>query len=162
VVDEAVDGGDGDGRVGEHLVPLAEGLIAGDDQAVALVSLGDQLEEDGGLGLILSDVAEIIEDDAIELVELGESCWQDEIAAGGLEFLHEIGGAGEEHAIAVIDKAGADGGGDVRLSSAARPKDEDVGARLDPGIAGGERGDMGFAERRRGGEVEGLERLARR
>ena len=33
VMDEAVDGGDGHGRIGEDLVPLAEGLIAGDDEA---------------------------------------------------------------------------------------------------------------------------------
>ena len=32
-MDEAVDGGDGHGRIGEDLVPLAEGLIAGDDEA---------------------------------------------------------------------------------------------------------------------------------
>ena len=47
-MDEAVDGGDGDGRIGEDLVPLAEGLIAGDDKALALVALGDEFEQDGG------------------------------------------------------------------------------------------------------------------
>lgn len=31
------------GRIGEDLVPLAEGLIAGDDEAQALVALGDEL-----------------------------------------------------------------------------------------------------------------------
>src|SRR6476660_9362075 len=34
VMDEAVDGGDGDGRIGEDLVPLAEGLIASDNEAL--------------------------------------------------------------------------------------------------------------------------------
>ena len=45
VVDEAIDGGDGDGGVREHFVPFAERLIAGDHQAFALVTLGDQLEQ---------------------------------------------------------------------------------------------------------------------
>ena len=35
VMDEAVDGGDGHGRIGEDLGPLAEWLIAGDDEALA-------------------------------------------------------------------------------------------------------------------------------
>jgi len=48
------------------------------------------------------------------------------------------------------------------LARAARPEDEDVGAWLDPGVAGGQRRDVGFADRRRGGEIEGLERLAGR
>ena len=72
VMDEAVDGGDGHGRIGEDLVPLAEGLIAGDDEALALVALGDEVEEDGGLGLILTHIIEVVEDEAVELVELGE------------------------------------------------------------------------------------------
>lgn len=46
------------------------------------------------------------------------------------------------------------------LSGAALPDDQDVGAWLDPGVAGGERHDVGFADRGRDDEVEGLERLA--
>jgi hypothetical protein len=60
----------------------------------------------------------------------------------------------------MVDEAGADGGCDMGLAGAARPEDEDIGARLDPGIASGQRSDMGFADRGGGGEVEGLERLA--
>jgi hypothetical protein len=44
VVDEAVDRRDGHGGIGEYLVPFAEGLIAGGDQALALVTLSDELE----------------------------------------------------------------------------------------------------------------------
>jgi hypothetical protein len=70
-VDEPVDGGDRHGLVGGDPVPLAERLIAGDDEAlalVALVALGDEPGEDVGLGLILADVAEVVEDQAVELV----------------------------------------------------------------------------------------------
>ena len=34
----------------------------------------------------------------------------------------------------------------MRLASAAWPKDQNVGAWLGPGVAGGERGDVGFAD----------------
>ena len=108
-MDEAVDGGDGHGRIGEDLVPFAEGLITSDDEALALVALGDELEQDGGLGLILAHITEVVEDEAVELVELGESGGQHEIAPGGLQLLHEVGRAGEEHAVAVVDEPGADG-----------------------------------------------------
>ena len=109
VVDEAIDSGDRDGGVREHLVPFAERLIAGDHQAFALVALGDELKQYAGFGLVFADVAEIVEDQAVEPVELGERRGQDEIAACGLQFLDEIGGSREQHAITVVDEAGADG-----------------------------------------------------
>src|SRR5208283_5910006 len=76
MVDEAVDRRYGHRWVGEDLVPRAEGLVAGRDQALALVTLGDELEQHGGLGLILADISEVIENQAIEAVELGERGWQ--------------------------------------------------------------------------------------
>ncbi len=62
MMNEAVDGCDSDGGIGEDLVPFTEQLIAGDDQAPALVALGDQLEQDRRFGIIFADVAETIED----------------------------------------------------------------------------------------------------
>jgi len=52
-MDEAVDGGDGDGLVREDAFPGAEWLVGGDGEAAVLVAPGDQLEEDGALGLEL-------------------------------------------------------------------------------------------------------------
>lgn len=71
-MDEAVDRGDGDRRIGKDLPPFREGLIAGDDEGAPFVALGDELEQDGGLGLILADIAEVIEDEAVEPIEFGE------------------------------------------------------------------------------------------
>ena len=84
MADEAIDGGHGHGWIGEDLVPLAERLIAGDGEALALVSLGDEFAEHGGLSLIVPNVAQIIEDEAIELVELGKASREEEIAPGQL------------------------------------------------------------------------------
>jgi hypothetical protein len=44
VADEAVDCGHRHYLVGENSLPRAEGLIAGDEEAPALVALGDQLQ----------------------------------------------------------------------------------------------------------------------
>src|SRR5208282_6877534 len=62
VVHEAVDGGNRHGLVGEDLIPAAEWLIGRDEQAAALVACGDQLEQHAGLGLILADIREVVED----------------------------------------------------------------------------------------------------
>jgi len=72
MVDEAVDGGDRDGGIGKDLPPFAEGLVAGDDQRAALVAFGDELEEDARLGAVLANIAEVVEDQSIELVEPGK------------------------------------------------------------------------------------------
>jgi hypothetical protein len=61
-MDEAIDGGDGHRRVGEDLVPFAEGLVGGDEERAPLAAGGDEFEEDAGLGLVSSCVAEVVED----------------------------------------------------------------------------------------------------
>ena len=60
VVDEAVDGGDRHGGIGEDVVPGAERLVGGDQQGAALVASTDQLEEHACLGLTLLDIGEIV------------------------------------------------------------------------------------------------------
>jgi len=70
-MNEAVDGGDGDGLVGEDTFPGAEWLVGGDGEAARLVAPGDELEEDGALGLVLLRVGDVVEDQEVELVELG-------------------------------------------------------------------------------------------
>jgi hypothetical protein len=51
VVDEPVDHRGGGGVVAEDLAPSGEGLVAGDDQAGALIAAGDEHEHEvGGLG----------------------------------------------------------------------------------------------------------------
>ena len=41
VVHKAVDGGDGHGLIAEDLVPVTEGVIAGDDEGPLLIAMGD-------------------------------------------------------------------------------------------------------------------------
>ena len=62
MVDQPVDGGDGDGRVGEDAVPGTEGLVGSDGETAGFVAPGDELEEDGCLGLVLLGVADVVEE----------------------------------------------------------------------------------------------------
>ena len=116
MVDEPVDGGDGDGLVGEDAVPCAEGLVGGDGEAAGLVAPCDEFEEDGGFSLILPGLADVVEDDQVEAVELRERGLEGKFAPGGLELLHEVGGAGVEDAPAGLDEGVANGAQEMRFS----------------------------------------------
>lgn len=142
-MDQAVDGGDGHAFVWEDGVPVFEGLVAGDDQGSPLISLGDEFEEHAGFGLIFSDVAEIIQDEALVPIELGQGGRQFEIAASRLQVLHQIGRAGIEDRVSPINEAMPDGGREVRLADAAGAEDQQVAAGVDPSIARGQRIEMG-------------------
>lgn len=158
-MDQAVDCGDGDGGIGEDAIPGAEGLVGGDGEASCLVSAGDELEEDGGLGLVLLGVADVVEDDQVEAVELGQRGLEDEVAAGGLEALHKVCRAGVEHTAAGFDKGVAYGAEQVRLAGSRVPDRDEVAPRLDP-VACREGFDLPLRHRGDGGEVERGQRLA--
>ena len=53
----------GGGFVGEDAGPGFEGLVGGDEEGAVFVAGGDEFEEDTGLGLILGDVGEVVEDE---------------------------------------------------------------------------------------------------
>ena len=72
MVHEPVDSRQRHRLVGENLAPFAERLVGRDQQGPAFIAGGDQLEQHTGLGLILGDVGDIVEDQQLVLVELGD------------------------------------------------------------------------------------------
>ena len=94
-MDEAVDGGERHGGIGEDLSPFAEGLVGGDEHGAPLVAGADELEQHAGLGLVLGDVGEVVEDQQVEAIEPVDGGFEAEFAARDLKLLDEIGGAGE-------------------------------------------------------------------
>ena len=73
----------------------------------------------------------------MEAVEAGDGGLEGEFAAGDLELLDEVGGAGEQHAPAVFDQRQADGGGEMGLAAAGSAEQDEIGALVDPAVAGG-------------------------
>jgi len=59
----------------------------------------------------------------MEFVELGNGGFESEFAAGNLQSLDEIGGAGEQHAPAIFDKGEAESRRKVALAAACRGRD---------------------------------------
>ena len=159
MVDEAVDGGDGGGFVGEDAVPLSEGLVGGDEEGAVFVACGDEFEEDAGFGLILGDVGEVVEDEEVVSVEASEQVGEGEVASGALHVLHEVGGSREEDAVSVFDEGASERGSEVALAGAGGSEEEEVGASGEPAVASREGHDLGFGEHGDGGELEVGERL---
>ena len=83
-MDEAVDGRQRHGLAGKDLSPLAERLVGGDEHRSAFVARADQFEQNTGLRLILGDVGDVIENQQMIFVELGDCGFEGEIAARDL------------------------------------------------------------------------------
>ena len=107
----------------------------------------------------LSTAAEgdVVGDQKVVLVELGDGGFERELAAGDLQLLDEVGGAGEEHAPAVLDQAEANGGREMALAAAGRAEDQQVRAFVEPGVAGDQRHDLSLRQHGHGVEVEAIE-----
>ena len=138
-MDEAVDRREGHGLIREDFAPFTEWLIGGDKHRPPLVTGTDQLEQNAGLRLILGDIGEIVEDEQMIFVEFCDRRFEHEIAARDLEFLHEIGGSGEQHAPALFDQGHAERRRQMRFAATRRAKTQEIGALFEPGVAGGER-----------------------
>lgn len=109
MVDKPVHGGSRHGGIRKDVIPGGKRLICGDGDAVSFVSMGDELEQDAGLGFVLADIGEVVEDDELVLVELVEGAGERQLAAGGLKPLDHVGGSGEQDTSSGIDDGMADG-----------------------------------------------------
>ena len=126
-MDEAIDGRECHGWIGEDLAPFAERLVGRDQHRATLVTRGDQLEQHAGFGLILGDVGDVVQDQQIVTVELGDGGLQRQFSPRYLQTLHEVGGAREQHAPAVFNQRQAERCRQMALAAAGRPEQQDVG-----------------------------------
>src|SRR5271170_4074564 len=88
-------------------------------------------------GKIFGDVGEVVEDQQMEFVELGDGGFESQLAAGDLQALDEISRAGEQDAPAPVDEGEAKSRRQVAFSAAGRPEQQQIGALVKPGVAGG-------------------------
>jgi len=162
MMNQTINRGQGYGLIWKNPSPFAEGLIGGDQHRSPLVSRADQFEQNAGFRLILGDIGEVVENQQMIFVELGDRRFEHEVASRDLEFLHEVGGSGEQHAPAFLDQRQAERRRQMRFSAAGRPEAEKIGALFDAGVASGERLHLRFRDHRHCGEVKRVEGLAGR
>jgi len=84
VMNEAVDDRDRHCLIRKDLAPFPERLVGGDEEGSPFVASADELEEHAGFGLVFGDVGEVIQDQQVEFVELGNGGFEGELAAGNL------------------------------------------------------------------------------
>src|SRR5260370_34811528 len=118
MMDEAIDGRERHGLVGEDFAPFAERLVGRYQHGSPLVTRGNQLEQHAGFGLILGDVSEVIENEQIVAIELCNRAFESQVATGDLKLLYEIGCAHEQHAPSVLDQAKPEGCREMALPAA--------------------------------------------
>src|SRR5271165_2854117 len=124
MIDEAVDNSDSHCLVWEDFAPFAERLVGSDEDGSPLITDADEFEKHAGFGLVFGDVGEVIEDQEVEFVELGNGGFEKELAAGDLEPLDEIGGAGKQYAPAIFDKGEAKRCREMALAAARGSKQQ--------------------------------------
>ena len=109
MVHQAVDRRGRGHLVAEDPVPLAEDQIAGHHHRATLIALGEQREQHLGFVGALLHVAQIVEQDHLEEVELAEGPRQVEVTFGAEQFLHQGVGRDAQHAAAGLDQRVPDG-----------------------------------------------------
>src|SRR5215472_19153576 len=88
-----------------------------------------------GFGLILADVDNVVEDQEVILVELGERIFEREFAACDLQTLDEIAAAHEQHAPSILDQGEPDGRRQVAFADAGRAEQQEISALFQPAVA---------------------------
>jgi len=76
--------------VAEDAGPFAEGEIGGDDDRGTLVEAADEVEQELPAGLCEGQIAELVEDDEVEPVEIVRETSRLAASGLGLETVHQI------------------------------------------------------------------------
>jgi hypothetical protein len=120
VVEEPVEDGGGDDRVAEHLAPLGEALVGGQDHAAALVASRDQGEEGGGGRAVVGPDAELVDDQHLGGELDAQVAVEAVLGLGAAEVFHQVVGAGEVDAVAGLDRLEAERDGEMALDVVKR------------------------------------------
>ena len=117
-VGEPVDDGLREPRVGEHLGPLAERQVGGEDQAAAFVAFGEDLEDELGGAVGQGQVAQLVTDKQLGAGVAADDPVELAVALGFLELVRERGERGEPDAASLMAGADRQGCGQHRLAGA--------------------------------------------
>jgi hypothetical protein len=155
---EVVEQGGGHAFALEDLAPVAEGQVAGDQQAGPLVAVGEDLEEQFGAAAAEREIPEFIAEEQVQLVELTQESVELVLLLGLLQTRDEVSGGEEAYAAAVPAGGQAQGDGQVCLAAAGIPDQAGIEMLFDP-LAAGQFEDLLLVQTRQGGEVVGVEVL---
>ena len=133
MVRQAIEHGGGHFDVAEHLGPIGEGEVGGDQQRGVLVELADEMEQQLPAGLAEREIAEFIDDDEIVAEQfLGQAA---ALARGLLlfELVDEIDEVEELSSSTATDDGGGDGDAQMGFAGSSRSSDILPGIRTSRG-----------------------------
>lgn len=126
VVDGAVDDRGGHVRVAEHASPSAELDVRGVDDALGLVRVGHDLEQESAAFLVYGHVAELVDDDHAGLGDGLQFPVEFAFRVGAQEPHDQARGGVEPHRHALLAGLPAQRDGEVGLAGAGRPEHDHV------------------------------------
>ena len=136
VLGEPVEESGGELVVAEDAIPLAEGEIGRDDGGGALVTRGEDVEEQLAAGLLERDEAELVEQQKRCAAKAVLKAREDTAVARFDESAHEVRGAVEEDVVSALDGLDAERGSQVGLAGADGTDEDDIACGANPRAAG--------------------------
>ena len=155
---EAIEERTGEAFRTEYGGPFIEWQVAGDQSGTAFIALAEHFEEQLGTDSRERHVAQFVDDQQLDGVEMLLQGPEAALITGFHEFVHEGGGRGEGDAVSLLAGGQSQGQGDVGLAGAGGPKRNTVLALLDR-FAARQLQNQCLVERGLRGEVEGVEAL---
>ena len=117
VVDDAVNCGSGGHGIFKDLIPLGKDQVGCDDDAAAFITFSEQSEEHLHFVARLLDIADVIEDQNVEAIEMAEFLLEEQVAFSTQEVVHETIGGGEEDTKPGVDELVSNGCSEMCFST---------------------------------------------
>ena len=137
----------------EHLVPFAEGQVAGDQQAAPFVAIREHLEQQLGTGSAERKIAQFVADQQVRLVQSSQVTFEAVLFLRFLQAIDERGGGEEADASPLPASSQAQCGCGVSLPCSRAPDQADVLVTIDP-FAARQLQDLLFGQRLGNAEVK--------
>ena len=156
VVGEPVKQSAGEPLGAEHVGPLVEGQVGGDQDGAPFVALAEDLEEEFRTGGGEGDEAQLVDDEKPEAGQLPLQVEQPAIVSGLHELVDQGRGGGEAYGHSLLAGGQAQTQGHVGLAGATVADGDDILPMLDV-FTPGQFHDQLFVHRGYGQEVEGVQ-----
>src|SRR5471032_1418210 len=152
-VDDAIEDGVGERRVVEVGVPGLDGQLAGDDGGARADAVVEQLQQVDAFGRADGGDGEVVDDQEVELGQLGQAPGEAAVAVGDLQFVEQPRGAHVQHREAAARGLVRERARQPCLPATRGPGDQQV-ARVAQPVAAGQGGNEGPIQRSAGAPVD--------
>ena len=132
MMQQAIQDGRGHDLVSEHLAPVADRLVGGEQYAAALVALGDDLEQQMGGAGRHRQIAELVDHQQVRLGEAAQADVPLVRVVGAHQRGHQRRRRDVAHRVVLVDGGAAEGDGEMGLAHPRRSEQQQVVAVRHP------------------------------